>query len=242
MNTNSFGSRATLKVGAKSYEIYRLDALERRGLPIQRLPYSLKILLENLLRREDGHTVRSDDIEKLTRWAPLKLPDEEIAFMPARVLLQDFTGVPAVVDLAAMRDAMVKMGGDPKKVNPLLPAELVIDHSVIVDEFGTATAFQVNADLEFQRYRERYALLRWAQKTFAGFKVVPPDTGLVHQVNLEHPARRSRHDRQHGAGVRRDSRDFPGGPRDPALPRVHRTAARIDAARRGVYEGTGTIP
>jgi len=189
MNTNSFGSRATLKVGAKSYEIYRLDALERRGLPIQRLPYSLKILLENLLRREDGHTVRSDDIEKLVRWAPLKLPDEEIAFMPARVLLQDFTGVPAVVDLAAMRDAMVKMGGDPKKVNPLLPAELVIDHSVIVDEFGTATAFQVNADLEFQRNRERYALLRWAQKTFAGFKVVPPDTGIVHQVNLEYLAR-----------------------------------------------------
>src|SRR3989440_992894 len=189
MNTNSFGSRATLKVGAKSYEIYRLDALERRGLPIQRLPYSLKILLETLLRREDGHTVRSDDIEKLARWAPLKLPDEEIAFMPARVLLQDFTGVPAVVDLAAMRDAMVKMGGDPKKVNPLLPAELVIDHSVIVDEFGTTTAFQVNADLEFQRNRERYALLRWAQKTFRGFRVVPPDTGIVHQVNLEYLAR-----------------------------------------------------
>src|SRR5437588_3582785 len=189
MNTNSFGSRATLKIGAKSYEIYRLDALERRGLSIGRLPYSLKILLENLLRREDGHTVRGVDIEKLARWAPLKLPDEEIAFMPARVLLQDFTGVPAVVDLAAMRDAMVKMGGDPKKVNPLLPAELVIDHSVIVDEFGTATAFQVNADLEFQRNRERYALLRWAQKTFAGFKVVPPDTGIVHQVNLEYLAR-----------------------------------------------------
>ncbi|HEY3219816.1 MAG TPA: aconitate hydratase AcnA [Gemmatimonadales bacterium] len=189
MSTNSFGSRATLKAGGRSYEIYRLDALEKRGLPITRLPYSLKILLENLLRREDGRVVRPDDIEKLARWEPLKVPDEEIAFMPARVLLQDFTGVPAVVDLAAMRDAIVQMGGDPKRVNPLLPAELVIDHSVIVDEFGTKTAFQVNADLEFQRNRERYALLRWAQKTFTGFKVVPPDTGIVHQVNLEYLAR-----------------------------------------------------
>src|SRR5216110_1451377 len=189
MSANSFGGRGTLKVGGRSYEIFRLDALERRGLSIGRLPYSLKILLENLLRREDARAVRAEEIEKLARWEPLKLPDEEIAFMPARVLLQDFTGVPAVVDLAAMRDAMVKMGGDPKRVNPLLPAELVIDHSVIVDEFGTKTAFQVNADLEFQRNRERYALLRWAQKTFTGFKVVPPDTGIVHQVNLEYLAR-----------------------------------------------------
>jgi aconitate hydratase len=189
MTANSFGSRATLKAAGRSYEIYRLDALERRGLSIAKLPYSLKILLENLLRREDGRVVRPEDIEKLTRWEPMKLPDEEIAFMPARVLLQDFTGVPAVVDLAAMRDAMVQMGGDPKRVNPLLPAELVIDHSVIVDEFGTPRAFQVNADLEFQRNRERYALLRWAQKTFTGFKVVPPDTGIVHQVNLEYLAR-----------------------------------------------------
>ena len=189
MNSNSFGSRATLKVGGRSYEIHRLDALERRGLSNDRLPYSLKILLENLLRREDGRVVQASDVEKLARWEPLKLPDDEIAFMPARVLLQDFTGVPAVVDLAAMRDAMVKMGGDPKRVNPLLPAELVIDHSVIVDEFGTPSAFQINADLEFQRNRERYALLRWAQKAFSGFKVVPPDTGIVHQVNLEYLAR-----------------------------------------------------
>src|SRR5260221_102862 len=189
MSANSFDSRATLKAGGKSYEIYRLDALERRGLSIARLPYSLKILLENLLRREDGRVVRAEDIEKLARWDARKVPDEEIAFMPARVLLQDFTGVPAVVDLAAMRDAIVQMGGDPKRVNPLLPAELVIDHSVIVDEFGTKTAFQVNADLEFQRNRERYALLRWAQKTFTGFKVVPPDTGILHQVNLEYLAR-----------------------------------------------------
>src|SRR5882762_9334590 len=189
MSANSFGSRATLKAGKRSYEIYRLDALERRGLSIARLPYSLKILLENLLRREDGRVVRGEDVEKLARWDPKKTPDEEIAFMPARVLLQDFTGVPAVVDLAAMRDAMAQMGGDPKRVNPLMPAELVIDHSVIVDEFGTPTAFQVNAEKEFQRNRERYALLRWAQKTFQGFRVVPPDTGIVHQVNLEYLAR-----------------------------------------------------
>ncbi|HEV8263410.1 MAG TPA: aconitate hydratase AcnA [Gemmatimonadales bacterium] len=189
MAGNSFGSRAALNVGSASYEIHRLDALEKRGLAMARLPYSLKILLENLLRLEDGRAVRAEDVEKLTRWDPKKVPDEEITFMPARVLLQDFTGVPAVVDLAAMRDAMVRMGGDPKRVNPLLPAELVIDHSVIVDEFGTPTAFQTNADLEFQRNRERYALLRWAQKTFQGFRVVPPDTGIVHQVNLEYLAR-----------------------------------------------------
>src|SRR5881296_1352141 len=188
MSANSFGGRATFKVGGRSYEIFRLEALERRGLSDARLPYSLKILVENLLRLEDGRVVRTEDIEKLARWDPRKVPDEEITFMPARVLLQDFTGVPAVVDLAAMRDAMVQMGGDPKRVNPQLPAELVIDHSVIVDEFGTPRAFQVNADLEFQRNRERYALLRWAQKTFSGFKVVPPDIGIVHQVNLEYLA------------------------------------------------------
>ena len=186
---NSFGSLAQLKAGGRTFQIFRLDALERRGLPVSRLPYSLRILLENLLRREDGQVVRVADIEQLARWDPKKTPDDEIAFMPARVLMQDFTGVPAVVDLAAMRDAMQAMGGDPKKVNPLLPAELVIDHSVIVDEFGTPTAFQVNADLELQRNRERYALLRWAQQTFRDFRVVPPDTGIVHQVNLEYLAR-----------------------------------------------------
>jgi len=186
---NSFGARAPLKTAGATFEIFRLDALERRGLPVARLPYSLRILLENLLRREDGRTVAPAEIERLARWDPNKTPDDEIAFMPARVLMQDFTGVPAVVDLAAMRDAMQAMGGDPKQVNPLLPAELVIDHSVIVDEFGTPTAFQVNADLEFQRNRERYALLRWAQRTFQGFRVVPPDTGIVHQVNLEYLAR-----------------------------------------------------
>src|SRR5438045_3600154 len=187
--SNSFGARAPLKAAGRTFQIYRLDALERRGLAVSRLPYSLRILLENLLRREDGQAVRVEEVEKLARWDPKKAPDDEIAFMPARVLMQDFTGVPAVVDLAAMRDAMDAMGGDPKKVNPLLPAELVIDHSVIVDEFGTPTAFQVNADLELQRNRERYALLRWAQQTFRGFRVVPPDTGIVHQVNLEYLAR-----------------------------------------------------
>src|SRR5438094_1614565 len=186
---DSFGSRSTFKVGRRTFEIFRLAALEQRGLPVSGLPYSLRILLENLLRREDGRTVRGDEIEKLAQWDPRKTPDDEIAFMPARVLMQDFTGVPAVVDLAAMRDAMQTMGGDAKRVNPLLPAELVIDHSVIVDEFGTPTAFQVNADLELQRNRERYALLRWAQQTFRGFRVVPPDTGIVHQVNLEYLAR-----------------------------------------------------
>src|SRR5438093_3191812 len=187
--SNSFGTRARLAVAGRSFEIFRLEALDKHGFAIGRLPYSLKVLLENLLRLEDGRTVRREDIERLARWDPQKVPDDEIAFMPARVLMQDFTGVPAVVDLAAMRDAMQAMGGDPTLVNPLLPAELVIDHSVIVDEFGTPTAFQVNADLEFQRNRERYALLRWAQQTFQGFRVVPPDTGIVHQVNLEYLAR-----------------------------------------------------
>src|SRR6266487_1025819 len=164
----------------RPHDLFRRDGVFRRRRE------SVATMSANSL---DGRVVRAEDIEKLARWDARKVPDEEIAFMPARVLLQDFTGVPAVVDLAAMRDAIVQMGGDPKRVNPLLPAELVIDHSVIVDEFGTKTAFQVNADLEFQRNRERYALLRWAQKTFTGFKVVPPDTGIVHQVNLEYLAR-----------------------------------------------------
>jgi aconitate hydratase len=189
MTTNSFGARAQLRVGDRSYQIWRLDALARAGLDIARLPYSLKILLENLLRFEDGMAVKRDDIEALARWNPKAEPSHEIAFMPARVLLQDFTGVPAVVDLAAMRAAMRQLGGDPKRINPLLPAELVIDHSVQVDAFGLATAFQTNADMEFERNRERYAFLRWGQQAFRNFRVVPPDTGIVHQVNLEHLAR-----------------------------------------------------
>src|SRR2546427_2643833 len=166
MSANSFGSRATLKVGGRSYEIFRLDALERRGLSVARLPYSLKILVENLLRLEDGRVVRTEDIEKLTRWDPRKVPDEEITFMPARVLLQDFTGVPAVVDLAAMRDAMGDLGGDPARINPLQPGELVIDHSVQVDEFASRRAFAFNAEREFDRNRERYAFLRWGAQAF----------------------------------------------------------------------------
>ncbi len=187
---NSFGSRATFQVDGQSFHVFRLDVLERNRVgQVSRLPFSLKVLLENLLRQEDGRLVRAAEIEALARWNPAAAPQKEIAFMPARVLLQDFTGVPAVVDLAAMRECMRRMGGDPKKINPLLPAELVIDHSVQVDRFGTAGAFAFNAELEFQRNIERYAFLRWGQKAFKNFKVVPPDTGIVHQVNLEYLAR-----------------------------------------------------
>jgi aconitate hydratase len=184
-----FGSQALLKVGDREYVVFRLDAVARQFPAAARLPFSLKVLLENLLRNEDGTSVRPDDVRALATWQPKAEPTKEIAFMPARVLLQDFTGVPAVVDLAAMRDAMRRMGGDPKKISPLLPAELVIDHSVQVDDFGGPQAFQVNADLELARNRERYAFLRWGQKAFRNFKVVPPDTGIVHQVNLEYLAR-----------------------------------------------------
>ena len=186
--TNSFGAKATLTVGDASYEIFRLDALQSK-FDIARLPFSLKILLENLLRNEDGESIRADDVEALATWNAKDEPSKEIAFTPARVVMQDFTGVPAVVDLAAMRDAMKEMGGDPNKINPLVPAELVIDHSVQVDAFGTPQAFQHNADLEFERNKERYAFLRWGQGAFHNFKVVPPDTGIVHQVNLEYLAR-----------------------------------------------------
>ncbi|HXZ27666.1 MAG TPA: aconitate hydratase AcnA, partial [Terriglobales bacterium] len=185
---NSFNSRAKLRSGSTDYEIHRLDALDKQGLKTTHLPFSLRILLENLLRTEDGRTVRAEEIRALASWNG-KGGSTEIAFTPARVLLQDFTGVPAVVDLAAMRDAMRSLGGDPKQINPLQPAELVIDHSVQVDEFGTPKAFDLNAALEFQRNQERYAFLRWGQQAFRNFKVVPPDTGIVHQVNLEYLAR-----------------------------------------------------
>ncbi len=186
---SSFDARSTLQVGGKTFHYYRLDALSRAGLDISRLPFSLKILLENLLRHEDGVTVTAVDIRALASWDARAEPSTEIAFRPSRVLLQDFTGVPAIVDLAAMRDAMQRLGGDPKKINPLQPVELVIDHSVQVDEAGTAQAFAVNAELEMQRNRERYAFLRWGQNAFDNFRVVPPDTGIVHQVNLEYLAR-----------------------------------------------------
>ena len=184
--SNSFSTRAALNVGDRRYELFNLRALPER---VSRLPYSLKILLENLLRHEDGRTVTRDDIQALIDWKPDAEPSQEIAFRPARVLMQDFTGVPAVVDLAAMRDAMRALGGDPDKINPLQPAELVIDHSVQIDSFGNKDAIDINARLEFERNAERYSFLKWGQKAFSNFKVVPPDTGIVHQVNLEYLAR-----------------------------------------------------
>jgi aconitate hydratase len=187
---NSFGSRAALDVNGRRYTIYRLGALDSiPGSTVSRLPCSLKILVENLLRSEDGAFVRRDDIEALATWNAAQPPQREIAFRTARVLLQDFTGVPAVVDLAAMRDALAALGGDPSRINPLQPVDLVIDHSVQVDEYGSDAAFLINAELEFERNQERYALLRWAQAAFRNFRVVPPDTGIVHQINLEYLAK-----------------------------------------------------
>ncbi len=188
MSENSFGAKDTLDVGGCAYETFRLDALQQR-FDVQRLPFSLKVLLENLLRTEGNGSVTAADVEALASWDAKAEPSEEIAFTPARVLMQDLTGVPAVVDLAAMRDAIARMGGDAAKINPLAPAELVIDHSVQVDAFGTRDAFRVNAEREFERNQERYVFLRWGQGAFDDFAVVPPDTGIVHQVNLEYLAR-----------------------------------------------------
>ena len=194
MSVNSFNTRSTLTVGKKEYEIYRLDALDKQGISTSHLPFSLRILLENLLRTEDGRNVTKEEIRALAAWGSKgttknSKPDKEIAFTPSRVLLQDFTGVPCVVDLAAMRDAMKQLGGDAALINPLQPVELVIDHSVQVDEFGSPTALDVNALLEFQRNKERYSFLRWGQTGFHNLAIVPPDTGIVHQVNLEYLAR-----------------------------------------------------
>ncbi|MGC4080763.1 MAG: aconitase family protein [Vicinamibacterales bacterium] len=187
---DSFGTRTALQAGGRSVMYFSLGALEKSGFPeIARLPFSLKILLENLLRHEDGRFVEGRDIEALARWDVTSTAQREISFMPARVLLQDFTGVPAVVDLAAMRDGIVAPRRRPDKVNPLQPVELVIDHSVQVDYFGQADAFHLNAELEFSRNKERYTFLRWGQNAFRNFRVVPPDTGIVHQVNLEYLAR-----------------------------------------------------
>jgi aconitate hydratase len=183
--TDSFGARGTLGVGDNSYEIFRLSAVEGS----EKLPYSLKVLLENLLRTEDGANVTADHIRAIAAWDPTAEPDTEIQFTPARVIMQDFTGVPCVVDLATMREAVTEMGGDPSKVNPLAPAELVIDHSVIIDVFGTPDAFERNVEFEYSRNKERYQFLRWGQGAFDEFKVVPPGTGIVHQVNIEHLAR-----------------------------------------------------
>src|SRR6187431_3122440 len=184
---DTFGARSTLTVGGESHEVFRLDALQSR-YDVARLPYTLRILLENVLRREDGETVSATDVEAVARWNASAEPSDEVTFAPARVLLQDFTGVPAIVDLAAMRDAMADLGGDPARVNPLVPADLVIDHSVQVDMFGTPAAFAFNVAREYERNGERYQLLRWAQTAFRDLRVVPPGTGIVHQVNLEYLA------------------------------------------------------
>src|SRR6201746_236758 len=184
---DSFGAQSTLEVSGREYEIHRLDALQSK-FDVARLPYSLKVLLENVLRLEDGESVTTDDVETIATWDAKAEPSKEIPFQPARVLMQDFTGVPAVVDLAAMRDAMEELGSDAAKINPLVDVDLVIDHSVQVDAFGSAGAFAVNAERDFERNRERYSFLKWGQQSFDNFRVVPPATGICHQVNLEHLA------------------------------------------------------
>ncbi len=191
-SANSFGSRATIDVGGRTFSVHRLDALAGR-FEVERLPYAMKVVLENLLRHEDGRHVHAADIEAVASWATHQASGSpsaaEIAFTPERVLMQDFTGVPAVVDLAAMRDALATMGADPGRINPLVPVELVIDHSVIVEAWGSSSAFGTNVDVEYRRNVERYQLLRWAQEAFDGFRVVPPGTGICHQVNLEYLSR-----------------------------------------------------
>ena len=186
-SSDSYGAFSTLEVGNRSYAYYSLAALADAGFgALDRLPFSLKVLLENLLRGEDGVSVQAEDIAALADWAAKGRAEREIAFRPARVLMQDFTGVPAVVDLATMRQAMSALGGDPKRINPLSPVDLVIDHSVMVDAFGDAGAFDKNVEMEFARNGERYAFLRWGQDAFDNFRVVPPGTGICHQVNLEY--------------------------------------------------------
>jgi aconitate hydratase len=194
MTIDSFKTRGSLQVGGKTYEVFSLDVLAKSHPAVRQLPFSLRVLLENLLAHEDGRVVKREHVEKMLAWNPRAAPDTEISFHVARVLLQDFTGVPAVVDLAGMREALATLGGDPNRINPRNPADLVIDHSVVVDQFGTSSAFQANAELEFERNRERYAFLRWGQGAFRNFRVVPPDTGICHQVNLEFLAQVVFHD------------------------------------------------
>src|SRR3954471_16605354 len=186
---DSFGAEGTLEAGDRSYQIYRLSAVTGDGVDVETLPFSLKVLLENLLRTEDGADITADDIRALASWDAAAEPSKEIQFTPARVIMQDFTGVPCIVDLATMREAMEDLGGDPSKINPLAPAEMVIDHSVIADVFGTPEAFERHVEIAYERNRERYQCLRWGQGAFDDFKVVPPGTGIVHQVNIEHLAR-----------------------------------------------------
>ncbi len=191
MKTDAFGARSTLDTGFGRATIYRLDALEKAGVApgLDRLPFSIRVLLEAVLRNVDGELVTEDDVKNLGAWNAAAPKDVELPFMPARVILQDFTGVPAVVDLASMRAAVKRLGGDPKRINPLVPVDLVVDHSVQVDVFGSPDALRRNAEIEFERNRERYEFLRWGQKAFANFRVVPPATGIVHQVNLEYLAK-----------------------------------------------------
>ena len=251
---DSFGARSTLTVDGTDYDIFRLDAVEGS----EKLPFSLKVLLENLLRTEDGADITADHIRALANWDPSAEPDQEIQFTPARVVMQDFTGVPCIVDLATMREAMADLGGDPQKINPLAPAEMVIDHSVIADVFGTPESFERNVEIEYERNGERYQFLRWGQGAFSDFKVVPPGTGIVHQVNIEHLARVV-FPRQEGDQRRRLPRHLRGHrlphhdgqrPRRPRLGRRrHRgrgrdaRPARLDAHPRVVgFKLTGELP
>src|SRR5438034_4011645 len=203
MKADAFGALDTLDAGQGPVSYYRLGALEREGLAtdLDHLPFSIKVLLESVLRNLDGELVTEADVHRLAGWNALRPADVELPFMPARVILQDFTGVPAVVDLAAMRGAVKRLGGDPRRINPLVPVDLVVDHSVQVDVFGSPDALQKNAEIEFQRNRERYEFLRWGQKAFANFRVVPPATGIVHQVNLEYLAKGVLTKREEGATV-----------------------------------------
>ncbi len=253
---DSFGATSELEAGGTSYRIHRVDALADR-FPVDSLPYSLKVLLENVLRLEDGVAVTAD---------PAAEPSDEIPFQPARVLMQDFTGVPAVVDLAAMRDAMAAIGGEPSAINPLVDVDLVIDHSVQVDAFGSGMAFQVNAEREFERNRERYEFLKWGQGAFDNFRVVPPATGICHQVNLEYIARvvysgpvpgddgviaaypdtlvgtDSHTTMVNGLGVRLDLRNLPTGRRDDPVPGVDRPADRAARSGRRLHPRAGHVP
>ena len=185
---DTFKTRTRLPVGGVPYDIFSLKTLQAKFASVAKLPFSLKVLLENLLRFEDGRVVKQEHIEALVNWQPQREPETEISFTPARVLLQDFTGVPVVVDLAVMREALASMGGNPQKVNPLCPLDLVIDHSVMIDKFGTKSAFKQNVDIEFERNTERYGFLKWGQKSLKNFRAVPPGTGICHQVNLEYLA------------------------------------------------------
>src|SRR3989338_8880610 len=195
---DTFKTKRTFNINNIPYDYFSLKALEEAGHAVDRLPHSLKILLENLLRHEDNTTVLRDDILAILNWPTTKTSDREIAYRPTRVLMQDFTGVPAIVDLGAMRDAIKKLGGDPEMINPLSPVDLVIDHSIQVDAFATSEAMQINSDMEMQRNNERYFFLRWGQKAFDNFRVVPPDTGICHQVNLEYLARTVSHSDKNG--------------------------------------------